>query len=243
MTFRVKPLPNIGIDPRKFITDNTFDQIFQTPRLSDVDALQNFCTIRDVYCDPATMTVDTNVLDGNGKVSFDIIFFVDSEAAVKANVRKVRFKIYNRDPGKRAKSNISAKPGTVDYHNERFEKSMTMTGQGSGKSSGGTLVSNSRGASLPNCNEQNSAPSKVFEPNDGIIKEIITSLAVSDSVVAGYYDALKSNAISVRQFFNSYFSFEKNGLSQNYEVNLTPKISVQLILCFLILMVQLLWKN
>ena len=92
MSFKtIKPqFLTLGIRAKE---DKNFDEIIKLPSDSDTDSTQNFISLTDVYYNKSTLTEVTDVLEGDGKCSLEINYYVDMEMANRANVRKIRFHV------------------------------------------------------------------------------------------------------------------------------------------------------
>ncbi len=162
--------------------DRSFDEIIKIPSDSDTDSTQNFISLTDVFYNKSTHTEITDVLDGDGKCSFEINFYVDMEMANRANVRKVRFHVYTSDPTRRVTTTIDSRVGTRQYFNERFLVTMNKTSKSVGGKGYGKMASKSPN-NLIDKTAKKKETSSLQQLNDGRIKTFEASLKVSDKTV------------------------------------------------------------
>ena len=88
MTFRLRE-PNIVFRGVRAREDKDFDDIIKLPDESDTGSGQGLISITDIRFNPATLTEVSDVLDGYGQCVFEANYYVDMEAATRANIRKL----------------------------------------------------------------------------------------------------------------------------------------------------------
>ena len=166
-----------------------------------------------------------SVLDIDGAFSFELNFYVDMEEALRANVRKIRFKIYTRDPRKTVGTSIDSKVGTNEYYNERYLVESTGKSSASPGFGFGDIISKTSNNEVSKFSPRSSGYS-LSTRSDGSIKQWTIDIGVSDSIVAQFVEDRRKRTLSVRKLIGAQNSGVIDKLAQNYSVEIAPKINV-----------------
>lgn len=77
--------------------------------------LQNFISVNDIKIDPATIPASGDILDASGVVTFKLHFYLKTKTVADNNINKIKFSLYNRNPGTTAR--IEGSSGASDIVN------------------------------------------------------------------------------------------------------------------------------
>ena len=123
MTFRTR-LPNILRRGVRAAEDLDFSSVF---RVADEDEVE-LVSLRSPSYDPATLTEISDILDGDGNFTFDLTYYLDMEKAARANIRRVRFEVYVKNPKPSAPPPVPGRPGTRTHTNSRVRDALGARG-------------------------------------------------------------------------------------------------------------------
>lgn len=226
MSFKtVKPqFLTLGIRAKE---DKNFDEIIKLPSDSDTETTQNFISLKDVYYNRVTYSEVSDVLEGDGKCSFEINYYVDMEMANRANVRKLRFHFYTSDPSRRITTTIDSRVGTRQYFNERFLVAMNGTSKSVGGKGYGKMASTSANNVIGKTSRKDI--SNLHQLNDGRIKTVEASLGVSDKSVNELRNADRELASQSRPSITQASvakALTVTNSSQVYSALVTPKVNI-----------------
>ena len=180
MTLRIRE-PSVTLRGVRARENREFDEIIKLPDESDSGSGQGLISLTDVRYNPATLTEISDVLDGDGQCLFEANYYIDMEAANRANVRKVRFEIYTKDPTPRLPTALLNSPSTRTAINRAFQTSMGSRGQAAGGGGQGPAAARvGQGAQSAACKTD---PSGVQVLDRGLVKEFERNTSVTDGTV------------------------------------------------------------
>lgn len=191
MTFRTR-LPSVlrrGVRAAEVLD---FSTVFRVATEEEAELV----SLRAPSYDPATLTEVSDVLDGDGNFTFDVSYFLDMEAAARANIRRVRFEVFVRSPKAANAQAPVGRPGTRTHTNSRVLEALGSRGRGvrgTGLGPAAQLLrSSAEGAT---CRID---PSTTRELDRGLVRTLEVPTGVSDPVITRYRDALRSVSAGVR---------------------------------------------
>jgi len=229
MTLRLREptvLPR-GVRARE---NKEFNEIVKLPDESDSGSGQGLINIRDVRFNPATLTEISDVLDGDGQCVFDANYYIDMEAATRANVRKVKFEIYIKDPTRRLPAGTAIRVGTRAHINHQFQVSMGSRGNGvAGLALGPAAARMVQSLQSATCKTDRSS---VQVLDRGLIKEFEVNTAVSDGTVQTMRNVERSLLLQPRRTVSNVNMAQAIGdtlatVSQVYAPLVAPIIEVK----------------
>lgn len=206
-----------------------FTSVFKVS--ADPDEIDSFISLRPPTYDPATLNEVSDVLDGDGNFIFDINYCIDMESAAKANIRKVKFEIYTRNPALPARSSTAGRPGTRTYINSKVFDVLGSRGTGIRGTGVGAAVSRADtrlGAATCEIDRSNTR-----ELDRGLVKTFEVSTGMNDNIINKYRDTLRFNStaarsplgnISAGQLAAQSISLAMAPASQVYSITATPVI-------------------
>ena len=230
MTFRFKQ-PLILRTGVRAAEDLDFDNTFKVS--TEVDEVDSFISLRAPSYNPATLNEISDVLDGDGSFTFDINYCIDMESAARANIRKVRFDIYTRNPAIVLPVKPAARPGTRTYVNSKVFSTLGSRGtgvRGTGVGDIATKVDTSSSSATCNVDRSN-----LRELDRGLVKTFEVSTGVNDNIINKYQDSLRFISTSARapigqltaaQMAAQAISTTLAPASQVYSVSATPSIKI-----------------
>ena len=187
------------------VEPQTFSRVFLAPTPFDDQSTDNFISLTDIKYDYKMLKPGETVLDCPGKTCYESTFTIDSETAIKANVRKARYAFYLTNPNQRKiKVDIDSrtKIGSTSYYNQR---AMAASTRSSTKTHAASSMSTSKAIQpSPITKRQAPASSKYAEIapmsargkartfgsslsiQDGRIREIEVDLGITDQMVTDY---------------------------------------------------------
>ena len=98
LKFSTQTIPKVTTDLTQKAEIQTFDKIFLAPSPFDDESTDNFISLKDISYDSTQLRNGQTILDVPGKTYYESTFTIDSETAIKANVRKARYAFYLSDP-------------------------------------------------------------------------------------------------------------------------------------------------
>lgn len=233
MTFKLR---NIDVIRRgaQAIEDKQFNDIILIADESDSDSIDQFVNLRSLNYDPATLTEISDVLDGDGQCVFDVNYSIDSESALRANVKKVKFEVYVKDPAAVIFPTVGLRTGTKTYINRRLLDVMGAQGKGVLGSGVGPAASVEKTGGQPatcktdrsNTREINRGLVAEFEVNTGVNvgnRQLFLG-SVRDASVRPRFELPPPQDIAIRQ--DTSLSLATDALSQDYVAIAAPNIKI-----------------
>jgi hypothetical protein len=191
MTFRTR-LPSILRRGVRAAEQLDFSTIFRVATEEEED----FVSLRAPSYDPATLTEVSDVLDGDGNFTFDISYYLDMEAATRANIRRVRFEVFVKNPKPAAPSTPVGRPGTRTHTNSRVFAALGTRGKGIRGTGLGPAAQVLRSAAEgATCRTDRSSTSEL---DRGLVRTLEVATGVTDPTITRYRDALRSISAGVR---------------------------------------------
>ena len=230
MTFRFKQ-PLILRTGVRAAEDLDFDNTFKVS--TEVDEVDSFISLHAPSYNPATLNEISDVLDGDGSFTFDINYCIDMESAARANIRKVRFDVYTRNPAIVLPVKSTARPGTRTYVNSKVFSTLGSRGTGvRGTGIGDIATKVDTSSSSATCNVDRS---NLRELDRGLVKTFEVSTGVNDNIINKYQDSLRFISTSARAPMGQLTAAQMAALaisttlapaSQVYSVSATPSIKI-----------------
>jgi hypothetical protein len=191
MTFKTR-LPNVLRRGVRAAEDLDFSAVFRT---ADEDEGE-LVFLRSPSYDPATLTEVSDVLDGDGNFAFDLTYYLDMEKAARANIRRVRFDVYVKNPKPATPSPVPGRPGTRTHTNSRVRDALGARGRGikgTGLGAAATLLRST--AEEATCRNDRS---NTRELDRGLVRTFEVRTGINDPTVTTYRDALRRVSSAVR---------------------------------------------
>lgn len=230
MTFRLRQ-PLVLRTGVRAAEDLDFSSTFKVS--SDPDESDTFISLRAPSYDPATLNEVSDVLEGDGNFAFDLNYYIDMESASRANIRKVKFEVYTKNPRPILPILSPGRPGTRSYINSRVFSTLGSRGtgvRGTGVGAAATRVDIK--PAIATCNVDRSS---TRELDRGLVKTFEVSTGVNDIIVNRYRESLRfintsvrapSGQVTAAQLATKAISATLAPTSQVYAIATTPAINI-----------------